>query len=271
MVPPPSFRHLDGLSGFEKDDSTGIMVIDLAGGNFHTNTRNYSAENFRAKGLNVLKFEQVQVDGYPGIEALIQSPVDGSLSHQLTFGDTTFSAMVVCTMRERDTNTHRAVEKALATVTYDKEVLISPYEGTHFRLNDRSTDLKFVKKSGGAWLYARGGIEKRKYEGEPFLIALPLPFGRPHTCTSMAKEMIDKLEEKGFIKSHVTNASSAPVNGFDAFEAEFHGTLNGAGTVLYMLVVAQGDRCVVLEGNCTAPFAPALKAFRELAHTVSFR
>lgn len=272
LMPPPGFRLATNFTGFEKDAFTAMTVMDLDGGNFYTNAATYTKEKFEGKGLLVLEFERLKVDGYPAIRALIKSPVDGSLSHQLVFGDTTFSAMVVGLVPSVDTSSSNSVRHALGTVTYDKEVVVGPYEGTSFRANDRSTELKFAKKGGGIWLYSRDGVSKTSYgDDEPVLMALPVPFGAPYTCTSMADKMISGLEEKGFSKSHTTNVSTKRVNGFDGYEAEYYGTMKGEQTVIYMLVVAFGDRAVVFEGKATEPFQPALKMFKTLAHTVSFQ
>ena len=139
LMPPPGFRLATNFTGFEKDAFTAMTVMDLDGGNFYTNAATYTKEKFEGKGLLVLEFERLKVDGYPAIRALIKSPVDGSLSHQLVFGDTTFSAMVVGLVPSVDTSSSNSVRHALGTVTYDKEVVVGPYEGTSFRANDRSS------------------------------------------------------------------------------------------------------------------------------------
>lgn len=271
IVPPYSFKLAKNLTGLEKDASTAITVMDIPGGNFYTNTANYTRSKFEGKGLDVLEFEHLTIDGYSGIQALIKSPVDGSLSCQLVFGDTTFSVLVASTLAGTDTASLKAIERALSTVTYDKDVTLSPYEGTGFRLNDRSTEFKYAQKGGGVWLYSRGGISKTTYDDDPILMALPIPFESTMSCPSIAGKMIAKLEEKGFKQSRVENVSTDKINGFDAFEAEYYGTLNESKTLIYIMVVAQNDRAVVLEGRSNGLFPSSLKAFKELARTVSFQ
>lgn len=272
MIPPPGFRLASNFAGFEKDAFTGMTIMDLDGGNFYTNSATCTREKFEGKGLSVLEFERLKVDGYPAIRALIKSPVDGSLSHQLVFGDTTFSALVASSVIGTDTSTSNSVRQAFGTITYDKKVVVGVYEGTSFRANDRATELKFAKKGGGVWLFSRNGVSKTSYgDDEPVLMAVPVPFGEPYTCTSMASKMISGLEGKGFSKSRVENVSTQRVNGFESYEAEYYGTMRGDQTLVYMLVVALGERAVVFEGKAIEPFGPALKMFKELAHTVSFQ
>jgi hypothetical protein len=271
LVPPRGFKLARNFTGFEKDASTALTIMDLPGGNFYTNTATYTKEKFAGKGLQVLKIEHLKVDGYPGIQALIKSPVDGSLSCQLVFGDTTFSALIASTLSGTDTTSLKAIQWTLGTVTYDKDITVGPYEGTSFRVNDRSTEFRFAKKGGGAWLYSRGGVVKTDYAGDPFLMALPLPFESSMSCRGLAEKMIPGLEEKGFAKVQVENVSATRVNGFDGYEAEYYGTMKGEQTLIYLLVVASFDHAVVFEGKAIAPFPSALKAFKELAHSVSFQ
>jgi hypothetical protein len=115
-------------------------------------------------------------------------------------------------------------------------------------------------------------VSKASYgDDEPVLMALPVPYGAPYTCASLAEKMIGSLESKGFSRSEVKHGSMQRVNGFEAYEAEYHGEMKGVQTVVYMLVVAFGDQAVVLQGKATEPFQDALSSFKALAHTVSFQ
>jgi len=271
IAAPRGFRLATNFTGIEKDAFTAIAIMDFPEGNFYTNTANYTKEGLEEKGLQVLTCDHVEVAGYQGIQTLIKSPVDGSLSCQLVFGDTTFSALVAGTLLEADTTSLKSIQWALGTVTYDKNVTVGPYEGTSFRLNDHSTDFKFASKGGGVWLYSRGGVVKTDYADDPFLMALPLPFESPMNCRGLAEKMITSIEEKGFVKARVENESSDRVNGFDSYEAEYYGKIQGEQTLIYLLVVALGERAVVLEGKSIEPYQPTLKAFKELAHSISFQ
>lgn len=269
IKPPTGFEPSETFTGITCGPDFGIMVMDLPGGDFKQNTRNYTRKRFEEKGLTVLFLEETRVDGYPAIRSAVQSPVDGTISYQLIFGDTTFSVIAATVGSRPDSAIYGRMEWALTTITYDKDVVISPYEGTSFRLDDRKTLFKFAKRGGPAWLYSRDGVVKDSYEDESMFLVTPLPLTPEHTAESIALKQLQGMERKGFQRSRTENARTGHTNGFRSYSAEHYGAMKGSPVLLYMHAVVMEDIVVMFIGSSYGGHEADLAAFRELIATVS--
>jgi hypothetical protein len=269
ISPPIGFNVARSFTGLDGGPDFGIMIIDLPGGDFKQNTRNYTRKRFEERGLVVVRLQDTMVDEYKAIRAVVKSPVDGTLSHQLVFGDNTFSALVTTMSSRPDSNMYALMEWALSTASYDKEAVVGTYEGTSFRVEDKKTRYKFAKRGGGAWVYSRDGVVKESYGQESMLLALPLPLPAQHTGESIVMKQLQGMEGKGFLLSRTENAGAGHTNGFRSYSAEHYGTMKGSAVLLYMHAVVMDDIVVMFIGSSYGDHVADLLAFRELISTIS--
>ena len=269
LVLPLGFEPSKTSAGINPGPDFGIMIMDVPGGDSQQNTRNYTRKRFEEKGLTVLRLEEIRVDGYPGLRSAVRTPVDGTTSYQLIFGDSTFSVMAVTISSRPDSTMYARMEWALSTLTYDKHVMVGTYEGTAFRVDDRKTLFKFAKRGGPAWLYSRDGVVKDSYDDESMFLAMPLPLTPEHTGESMALKQLQGMERKGFHRSRTENARTGHTTGFRSYSAEHYGTMKGSPVLLYMHAVLMDDIVVIFIGSSYGDHEADLAAFRELIATVS--
>lgn len=269
MAIPPGFTFARAFCGLEHGDEFGISVMDLPEGDFERNTRNYTKKKFEEKGLEVLQFDRTEQAGYPAIRAAVRSPVDGTVSHQLTFGDTTFSVFITTVSGKHDPSVHQQMEWVLGTVSYDKSVVVGTYEGTTFRFDDRRSSYKFAKRGGGAWVYSKNGVDKENYVGEGMMLAMPVPMPAGTTCEGLALKQLQGLEAKGFVRERTEREENRRTNGFPSYSVVHHGLLEGTPTMLYFQVFDLGGMAVMCFGRSDKDFKRDLAAFKELTSTIS--
>ncbi len=93
IIPPKGFVDADNFVGLKKDETTGIHIMDLEGGNFESNTETYTRAKFEKRGITVLEFDELLIDGFQAKFSHLKDA--NSESVQLVFGDSTFSVMVI--------------------------------------------------------------------------------------------------------------------------------------------------------------------------------
>ncbi|MCO6163003.1 hypothetical protein [Flavobacterium sp. NRK F7] len=134
ILPPKGFKESKTIIGLEKDENTMIQVMDLIGGNYESNALTYTKSKFEEKGITVLNFEELKIDGYKAKMAHIKGQ-DGYESLQVVFGDNTFSAMVMCLFLTQDRNEILPEIKAsLLKIKYDTNLKVDPFASSAFKV-----------------------------------------------------------------------------------------------------------------------------------------
>ena len=68
---PNNFKLSTDFIGLVSGQS-GIQFIELFGGNYNSNAKNFTRENFEKKGIKVFDFKKIKINGYPAKLAFIQ-------------------------------------------------------------------------------------------------------------------------------------------------------------------------------------------------------
>lgn len=247
-----------------------INIMDLVGGNFYTNTANFSKAGFDQKGIKVFDYKEIKVNGYPAKYIFMQGDPNAKV-HSLVFGDTSFSTMIMAVYSPTDEATGKQLIAALNTIHYDKSKKIDPFEMAFFSLDDRNSTFKFFRYSANMYLYTPGGIDNTTNSETPFLVVTQLPAEAGVTAKIVADKMSDKMEQYGFSNTEVKNVSQSKINGYEAYQAEIYGDIQGKRSVFYQCVVVDGDKIVSMQGMAKNELEANVNAFRELAGTVRIK
>ena len=269
MSIPSGFSQSKSFSGLEAGPDDAILVMDIPGGDFQSNTRNYSKAAFERKGLEVLELERTTQDGYSAIRSVVKSPVNGTVSRQLVFGDSTFSVLISTVSKTFDKVMDARMALALSTVKYDKASVVGRFEGTYFRMDDRHTDLKFSKRAGGAWVFMLSSDSVAGDNRGPMFMAMPVPLPSGSSCEEVVMKQIDGLESKGLIRSSTEHVSHEKVNGFPSYGVELYGKLNEAPIMLYLHAINLGGMVVMCSGTSSSDHEQNLGRFKQLIATIS--
>lgn len=266
---PLGFFKASNFIGLQRDGNTAINITDLNGGNYYTNAATFTRAGFEAKGMDPYMFEEMTTGGYPAKYAQFRG-ADGHTTHMLVFGDSTFSTMLIGTNLNSEPGMNLRIKSALWSATYDKDLVIDPFEDVPFILDDSRTSFRFASKGGGMFLYSLYGIRKPSYEDESNLIVGLLPFDGAYTEESVVQKNLAGMKQKGFVAQKTDRGSSNPLNGYPSYALVSYGTLNGAKTALLFQVVSHGDKAVLIMGRTGAKDSRHVKDFKKLIATLRF-
>lgn len=267
---PKNFKPSKDFIGFESGQSL-IQFIDLYGGNYNSNAKNFTKENFEKKGVKVLDFKELKIDNYPAKLAFLQgNPNQKSL--QLVFGDNEFSVMVMAFIPDFEKDKIEEIEKSLITIGYDKKRDVDPFEIAFFELDDSKNLYKYSKTASNIFLYSKDGVKKDNYNGESFYMVNQIPTESPNMNPKLLfNNNLNSLKNNGLVISERKATDRKKLNGFDCYEELIIGTLNNEETQIIMTSVVNGTRAVLINGLIKDNFETTLSEFDKLTNELKMK
>lgn len=270
IVPPSSYKIASNFVGLQKDDNTAIQVYDLIGGSFYSNAATFSKEKFENKGAKVFDYKELSINGFPAKYIFMQG--DPTIkAYSLVFGDSTFSTMIMAVFPANDSKASEEIKDALFSILYDKNLKIDPLANATFKFDDNTSKFKFFKSAANLYLYSIGGIEDKSNENAPIVTIIPLPADNTMTPESISELLLASLEKYGLEGKEIKNKSNKKINGYITFEAEVYGNMKGQKSLVYQLIVVNGDKALAIQGICKSDFENNIVEFNKLAHSVRFK
>lgn len=270
IVPPAGFQLAAAFMGMQKGEYAGLQVFDVAGGNHYSNSATFTKEAFESKGAKVFEFKETTVNGFAAKYVVMQGEPTAKVIG-LVFGDSTFSAMVMANYPATDAVTEADLQQAFKTIQYDKNKKIDPFATAPFTLNDSKSAFKFSKAASGVFIYSVGGVDTELLENQPFVTVTAMPTDNTMTAQTISELFIAKLQEYGLTDKQLKNESATPVNGYNTYEVEVYGTMEGKSSMIYQLVVTEKDKAVIIQGLAQADFSTHLSEIKKLAKTVQLK
>ncbi|HXP48854.1 MAG TPA: hypothetical protein VN922_02810 [Bacteroidia bacterium] len=269
MVLPQGFKYAKDFMGIEKDDKTFIKIYDPYESDYNTSSAAFTRPMFESKGYDVFTFKMLNVGKYTAKYSGMKSST-GYKNYELVFGDTTFSAMLYGHCSVNDEATSKSIEDALLSIKYDKTAKADPYVHGYFSMNDSSSVFKFSKFSGEVFDYTVNGNMKSDKDDAAVTIT-PFTIDKPMTDKDIKKSLESIYKQDGMTGIKVKNESDAKINGYDAYESEVYGKMNGKQTLIYQLTIAKGGNALLFMGITRSDFDNNLKEFKKLAYTINFK
>jgi hypothetical protein len=264
---PENFKPSKDFIGLESGQSV-LQFIDLFGGNYNSNAKTFTKENFENKGVKVFDFKELKIDNYPAKLAFIQgNPNQKSL--QLVFGDNEFSVMAMAFVPDFEKENIEKIKKALLTIEYDKERVVDPFEIAFFQLDDSNSSYKYSKTISNMFLYTKNGEKKDNFMGESAYLVSQLPTDSPNMN---AKKVLDtnlsSLIQNGLQVTERKATDRTNINNFKCYEEIIVGTLNNQETHILMTAVVNKSKCVIIAGLAKDNFKTTIKEFEVLTDTL---
>jgi hypothetical protein len=270
VIPPAGFEVSKPFLGFKKGENSMIDVFDLVGGDFYTNAATFSKEEFEKKGAKVFDFKEIKVDGYPAKFIKVQG--DGTAkSYQLVFGDSTFSTMVIAAYPVNDEKTGNDILNSFNSIYYDKSQKVDPLATANFSLDEKVSKFKFFKYTSTLYFYTINGIDNSSNQNAPVVLVYQLPKDNTMTSKSIAEMMISKSQQYGFTNLELKNISTEKINGYDTYQIEEYGQLNGINTLIYYCVSTHLDKAIAIQGIAKSEIEINLSDFKKLAKTIKIK
>jgi hypothetical protein len=269
IIPPSHFylnRSFPGL--LKSDGKVVIQVYDLRDGNFYTDSKNFSKDQFESKGAKVLALKSLQVVGYPARFCIMEGDSSKRIM-ALVFGDSTFSTTLIGLYPDTDQTAGGLIRDAFASISYDKAQVLSPFETAPFYLDTAASGFKFAVYKAPMFIYSRDG--KEPAQGSPFLSVTAYPRKPGESLQTMSENLIVKDMQHGLTDPDLRNISFDSAGRYEAYEVEIYCKLGGQDGVIYQFIAASRDNIIVIEGIANSAFDENIKAFRKLAHTIKIQ
>ncbi|WP_166963866.1 hypothetical protein [Yeosuana marina] len=267
---PENFKLAANFIGLKSGESV-IQFFDLFGGNYNSNAKSFTKENFEKKGVTVFDFKKLKIDGFPAKLAFLQgNPNQKSL--QLVFGDNEFSVMVMAFIPDFEKEKIKQIENSFLTIEYDKNRVVDPFEIAFFKIDDSKSSYKYSKTVSNMFLYTKNGIKKDSFMGESAYLISQLPTERPDMGPkSLFDTNLNSLKSNGLIISKRIPTERKKLNGFNCYEELIIGNLNNEETQIIMTCVVKENRAVIIAGLVKDDFESTVEEFKKLTNELKMK
>ncbi|WP_299891974.1 hypothetical protein [uncultured Lacinutrix sp.] len=267
---PKNFKPSQDFIGFESGQSL-IQFMELFGGNYNSNAKNFTKENFENKGIKVFDFQELKIDDYPAKLAFLQGN-QNQKSLQLVFGDNEFSVMVMAFIPDFEKDKIEEIKKALLTIEYDKKRTVDPFEIAFFELDDSKSSYKYSKTVSNMFLYTKNGVKKDHFTGESVYLVSQIPTNRLNMSPkSLFENNLNSLKSNGLAISKREVTDRKKLNGFKCYEELIIGTLNNEETQIKMTSVVNGTRAVLINALVKDNFEKTFMEFDKLTNELKMK
>jgi len=270
MIPPPGFKVSSTFIGLQKGESAIINIYDLVGGNINTNAATFSQAEFERQGAKVFEFKEISVNDFPA--KYIQMQGDPAAKGQsLVFGDTTFTTMIMTSYPAADEKTGNDIIQSLNTIYYDKSKKIDPFEAANFSIDDNASKFKFSQYAANVYVYTIGGVNSEEDKDAPVVLISQYPKEETMTGKSLTDMLVNKIQQNGITIHGRKNTFAGKINGYDAYQTELYGQMQGNYSLLYYCVLIKGDKVITIQGTSKNNMAANLEEFKKMAKAVKIK
>lgn len=267
---PENFKTSKDFVGFESGQSL-IQFMDLFGGNYNSNARNFTKENFELKGIQVFDFEELQIDNYPAKMALIQGN-EYQKSLQLVFGDNDFSVFAMAIIPNYEKYKIDEIKKSFLTIEYEKDRVLDPFENAFFELDDSKSIYKYARATSNFFFYSLNGVQKDNYNEESFYMISQIPTEPMNkNPKSLFEDNLNSLKKNGLVVSKRVVTDRKELNGLEFYEELVIGKLNNKESQIKMTSVVKGSRAVLINALAKDNYELTLQEFDKLTNELKMK
>ena len=270
IIPPPGFKIASTFTGLQKGETSMFNIIDLAGGNINTNASTFNKAEFEKKGIKVFDFREIKINGFAAKYIYLQGEAN-SKAYLVVFGDTTFTTMVTTLYPVNDDKTGNEIISSLNTIYYDKNKKFDPFETAKFTLDDKVSKFKYFQYNANLYLYTIDGKDNSKDSVAPIVLLVQVPMDKNISVKGLVDMFISKMQQNGLSDSEVKNTSAEKINGYDAYQTELYGQMNGKANLIYYCVLANDNIAIVIQGIAKNDFETNVGEFRKMANNLRLK
>jgi len=259
VVLPEGYAISKTAAGIEKNGARFIIVSELPGVSFYTNTARIAAQSSAAY-FGVLEYMQFKINGMPA--KLVVRSLASLKTYSLAFGDSTFCVNMTGFIPADDDEMLNELKLIFRSIYYEASKPLTPLDAAPFKIDDSQSIFKFAEKKVKTYIYTVNGT-KGNYDNAPNFTIYTLPYTHERLKEDVAWEL------KALNNPIIKNASSNKLNGFNCYQREVYGEINGKKIMLFECLVVIGENVVVMGGVADEDFDNYLVKFKDLAATVS--
>lgn len=270
LVPPDAYKVSEEYPGMIIERSEGIkgrygiQVMDLPGGNFESNTKDFNRESLEAKGVTVNEFKRLRINGYKALFADLES---GFQSYQLVLGDSTFSVSIMGTVPLYDPEVKKEIKESILSVHYDKEIDINWKELAKFEVDLSGTDLGFSKCASNTFYFSPKGnnADTSRPKGTSLMISQMPPSSKYlNDPAEIPAQAMSKVKDRG-ADFDILDEGPTKVDGLDAYFVTAEIGSNEKKKKVYIVGTGNQETVMMIQAKV---LVGQEKKFRTLKETV---
>jgi hypothetical protein len=221
LIPPKSFQISNQFVGLQNPTGEfGINIMDMPGGDFSSNTRNFTVENFKSRGVKVNDFYKLSINGFQAIFAEIEgAPMIKNYS--LVFGDSSFSTMINGIAPKYNDEISNEIKTSMLSVVYNKEKIMDGSDVASFSIDTKTSIFKHRQYAAGMYVFSSNAPEVPLEENGGsmiMLLQLPVDVEKLSNMKELAFDMLTGLKEKGMENIQIIEKSEIEIDNSDAYE-----------------------------------------------------
>ena len=267
---PKDFKQAENIIGLTKGNSSLIQAYDISESYFLYANTNFSKQTFEARAPKVISYDEIKINGYPA--KFIQLQIDETQKgYCVAFGDSTFCASLMGAYNSSDDVTGEQIKKAFLNAKYDKNIKVPKViPGLVFKLSDKQSVLKLAKQESNVVIYSLNGISKISYNPEPYVVASQIAYDGKSSVEYITNLVLENIRRYGLAQETIARQEKGIVNGYESYETELLGKIQGQDFGYYILVLINNGKAVTIEGYCFSQMDKNFKEFKKLANTIEF-
>lgn len=271
IMPPSGFKESKKMIGLEKNDDCIIQIMDLVGGNFESNTATYKRSEFEKRGITVLDFQELKIDGYDALFSNIKGN-DANEMVNVIFGDNTFSVMITAIYPSSSRNElFPEIKNSFLKIKYNKSLIVDPFAASTFIVEKNDSKFKFAKASANMFLFSENGTVKDSYENEPMVMVTSFAIDKTFTTESVMESCINGILQQGAVKKETKNISSKSINGYDTLQAECYFEHKSKTKLNYITILIKDNVAIAIYGMAETKFDENLLEFKKIVNKVRIK
>jgi len=274
LIVPDGFAVSDRFPGLVSEDAVSAIMVSEIPGPVEKVRAGMTGEALAARGMQLLRSEEVTVDGRDGllVHARQASAAGVDLRRWIVvFGAADGSVMIAAsTPRAFEDRLGATLQGTLISAKWNPAEILDPYAGLGFTLAEAGS-LKISDRLPSMISFTRGGHRGALAPDEPLLLAgssfAPLAATDLEGFARRRLDDVAELEEQ-----EVLSERALTLGGLPAYElvVAARDRRTGASMKVYQALVVDGDRFFLVQGLVAAENAEEfIPQFREIAH--SFR
>lgn len=176
------------------DNTTdAIQFFEMDGGNFESNTRNFSKDEFEKKGMIVTQLKDTIIAGFEAIYVIAQVVPNQSIEiAAFVFGNDNFSVMINAIYDQNLNNKGKElIHNSILSLKYDSDKEINPFEGVKFKTK-RNPEFIFKTYAANVYNYTS------QTDSTEFLIITQLPYEPQQSFAQVAANAIYQAKSQGW-------------------------------------------------------------------------
>jgi hypothetical protein len=270
VVMPPDAKIGEGFVGLQMGDSAAMVVHDLPGKSFAANNAIFTKEGFEQKGLKVLDYKEIKVNGCSAKYIAVQQGEELK-GYAVLFGDSTFSTMVMTTYPKNNEQRGKEILAALNSMYYDRDKKMDPFETALFSIDEKDSKFRFYNYEGGLYTYTPDGKAIPKDGDSPYILMAQMPINDSMALDKFAEILVAGAQEYGFTGTEVRNNHWENINGHNAYETEVYDEKSEQRSLLYVCILERNGSSVFIECFAKKDPVPQLEEFKKFARALHLK